>query len=342
MHDENAISRVIEALRDNDRFVVAAHASPDGDAMGSTAAMGWILRAMGKDFRLYNVSGLPDIFDWLEFPGPVSDSLDFADGFKPSAAIILDSGNLARVGDALAALAPSLDAVVDIDHHMDNPGYGTVNWVNKGYAAVGEMIAELAKVLDLPLTGPLGEAVYLALVADTGYFRYDNTRPETMELGASIIRQGLNPGLFSARYVNQWKLGRLHLWAEVLGQTRLFCDGRAGLLPIPLDARRRTGTTDNDCDGLVDYVRRLKGVQIAGILREDAPGVVKFSLRSSGNVNVQPIAASFGGGGHRNASGAIFNGTLEEAHAALLKAVCLALREIPGPDDSRAGELNAG
>jgi len=320
-----AVSAVLSALRSGDDFLVAGHANPDGDAIGSTVAMGWLLRSLGKRFALYNASGMPEMFSWLELPGPLHSSLDGIP-FTPRLAVILDSGNLRRAGGEIEALAPRLELVVNIDHHMDNPDYGGVNWVDRHFASVGEMIALLSSALGLPLSGPLGEAIYLTLVADTGYFRYDNTRPETMELGAELIRQGLNPGAFSAKYVNQWSLGRLQLWSEVLGQAKLFCNGQLGMLRITREILERTGTSIYDCDGLVDYVRRLRTVLVAAILREEPDGRTKISLRSTGNVNVQSMAARFGGGGHFNAAGASFDGDLDQAEAAVTELACQALQ----------------
>lgn len=309
-----------QTLNSKTRFLIVGHYNPDGDSLGSTFATGHILNALGKDFLLFNISGIPDHFDWLEPPGPFSDNPDDIRAFSPECVIVLDCGEPDRIGFDLFKHIP--DAVtMNIDHHLDNPMFGEFNWVNTEYSSVGEMIAELARAFHIPLDGALGESLYLAVVSDTGYFRYGNTRPHTLTLAAEIVQHGLNPGEFLAKYENQWSLNRLKLWSAVLNRSRLFCDGKVGVLRITAEDMKNTGTTTHDCDGLVNLVRRIKGVRIALILREDGPNTIKFSLRSIGDYNVQETAGRFGGGGHKNAAAGRVHADIDETEQMLLAAV---------------------
>ncbi len=314
------LAKIKRILQTGDDFLIVSHENPDGDAFGSLAAMGFMLHMLGKNLRLYNKSGRPDQFDWLTIPGPVHDSLDSLNGFTPQWVIIMDCGDLQRIGSELAEAAESLQ-IINIDHHLGNLLFGGVNWVDSVYSAVGEMLAELARELGLPLTGPLGEAIYLTIVTDTGYFSYGNTRPETLELAAELVRQGLNPGDFGAKLENQWTMGRLQLWAHVFQSVELFCNGQVAFMYIPEEILQRTSTTAADCDGLVNYGRRIKTTQVAVILREDEPGKIKFSMRSVSDVNVQKVAAALGGGGHRNASGGTLAGSLLDVRNVVLDAI---------------------
>lgn len=312
---------ISEILRRDDGFLVASHANPDGDALGSTAGMGHLLAALGKRFALYNQSGAPAQYDWLPLPGPVHATLPAGDF---AWTIVLDCGAAPRVGEDLhSRLVP--ERTINIDHHLGNPGFGAVNWVDTSMAAVGEMVALLAQDLSLPLSGPLGEAVYLAVVTDTGSFTFGNTHPKAMCLAAEIIRLGLEVEAFNHKLINNWSPGRLALWSLVLGRARYAHDGRIGLIRIPQNALDQTGTTSQDTDNLVNMVRRVNTVQVAVSLREDGPRRIKFSLRSSGEINVQAMAATLGGGGHKNAAGGAVEADMDQAEAVVVAAVARGL-----------------
>ncbi len=316
----NETTPLHQLIVSGDNFLVASHENPDGDALGSTAAMGYILEYLGKDYRLYNASGVPEHFSWMQFPRPVLYSLDHLDDFKPDWVITLDCGDPFRIGKELLKFVEKKQ-IINIDHHIGNPQFGVFNWVDPGFPAVGEMVAQLADEVGLKLCGNLGEAIYLAIVSDTGNFCYGNTRPETLELAASIVRCGLNPGDFSNKYLNQWTLNRLRLWSEVLSKATIYCDGKVGILCVTQEQLDQTGTSRHDCDGLVEFIRRVKSVRVAAILREDREEYIKISLRSFGDDDVQKIALKFGGGGHRNAAGGVIAAAIEEAMPILLEAI---------------------
>ncbi len=335
----NELDALHQLIVSGDNFLVASHESPDGDALGSLAAMGFILEYLGKDCRLYNASGVPDHFSWMQFPRPVLSSLEDLDGFKPEWVITLDCGDPFRIGKELLKFVEKKQ-IINIDHHIGNPQFGVFNWVDPAFPAVGEMVAMLAGEVGLKLCGKLGEAIYLAIVSDTGNFCYGNTRPETLELAASIVRCGLNPGEFSNKYLNQWSLNRLRLWSEILSKASIYCDGKIGILCVTQDQLDQTGTTRHDCDGLVEFIRRVKSVRVAAILREDKKEYIKISLRSFGADDVQKIALNFGGGGHRNAAGGVIAASIEEAKPLLLEAIIESMGFGPCSRERKAMEFN--
>jgi len=309
-----AIARI---LREQDEFLVTAHVGPDGDAIGSMAALGFMLQRLGKRFTLYNASGLPRDLQWLRLPAPIQDHLPQC----PSCwTIMLDCGDLQRGGQALADWVDKA-RLINIDHHLGNPDFGSVNWVDTSKSSTGEMVSELAKELGFPLEGALGEAVYLSLVTDTGHFSYDNTTPRTLELAAEIMRLGLKPGDFNSKLQNQQTLERILLWSRILSRIRLLDQGKVALVTITRRDLDETGTDVLDTDGIINAVRRIKGVAVAASLREDGPEISKFSLRSTGEINVQSLATSFGGGGHRNAAGGTIAAPMAEAERILTQAL---------------------
>ena len=300
--------RIAELIRSGDDFLVASHFNPDGDAIGSTSAMGFVLQALGKRFTLYNPSGMPPRYDYAPLPGPIVDELPEV---MPATTIVLDCGAVDRMGDALLS---RLDEtfLVNIDHHLHNGDYGRENWVDPAEPAVGAMVAQVAQALDVPLVGGLAECVYLA---------YGTTTPESLELTADMLRNGLDIASMNKRITKQWSEERMRLWTEVMDNVQLHKDKKVALSAITKDIFDRTGTTVEDTENIINFIRRLKSVRVAATLREEGPELYKFSLRSYGDDNVQKVAARFGGGGHRNASGGTVQAPLDEAKTLLVAAI---------------------
>lgn len=297
---------VLAALRRHQRVLIAAHTHPDPDAIGSCLAMAWALRAIGVDALVFNEDGMPSFLRFLNLPGPVlSDVANLP--CEPDLVVCLDCGDRARLGDALQ---PLLDRVptVNIDHHLANPLFGTeANWVEPDMAATGELVALIAKALRVPLQGALAEALYVAISADTGNFSYGNTTPGALRLVADMLEDGLNLPRLRERMENNWTEARMRLWGRAMQEVRILEEGRLAVALITLETLRACGATREDSEGLVEQLRKLAGVRVALMLREeekDGKIQVKASLRSSGKDNVRDVAAQFGGGGHRNAAGA--------------------------------------
>jgi len=311
------VTQIADLIRRTDHFLVAAHANPDGDAIGSTVALGHILTALGKDVHLYNQTGLPHQFDWLQLPGPFHTTLD---GLEAELVFVLDCGNEHRAGPELHTFMGAR-AVANVDHHLGNPNFGQFNWVDDSYPAVAAMMADLADELGMPLTGDLAEAIYLGIATDTGFFTFDNTDPRVLEMAARLIRLGIKPGLINAKIRNQWSANRFRLLGLGFATTKLFFGGQVAIAYVTREMMESTGTTATDCDEIVNFLRRLRGTRVAVILREEPDGAYKFSLRSTGADNVQAVAALFDGGGHRNAAGGTIADSLESAKARLVKAL---------------------
>ncbi len=310
------LNKVAEVIKNNDDFLIASHESPDGDAIGSMAAVGHLLKTMGKRFSIFTADKIPDKFKWINMPGPVNN--EYHPG-RHSWIIVLDCGDLERSGKQLSGMAA--EPILNIDHHRGNPEFGQVNWVDTGFSSVGEMVAKLADHLNIKPEGPLAEAIYLAVVSDTGFFSFGNTSPQVLELSARLIRNGINPGLINAKILNQWTIEKLHLHGMALQKTLFYLNGKIGLVSVTRKMLRETGAAPEDCEGVVNAVRNVKGVEVAISLREDEPDKIKFSLRSSGDVNVQLMAAELEGGGHKNASGGIIAADMDRSRERIIEVV---------------------
>ncbi len=311
------LKSIATTIRDNDDFLVVSHVNPDGDATGSIVALGHMLAAMGKKFSLYNASGLPNKNNWLTLPSLIEDTLPDT---LPAWTVVMDCGSPERMGDDLFERLGET-RVINIDHHLGNPDFGELNWVDSRQPAVGCMMAALAVELGQPLVGPLAEAIYLAMATDTGFFTYGSTTPECLELTANMLRNGLDMAGINTLITKQWSLNRLRLWTEVVGTVELFENQSVAVAAATKDMFARTDTGPGATENVINFIRRLKTVRVAAVLREEDGGAYKFSLRSNGDDNVQAVAASFGGGGHKNAAGGTIRSDLEEAKQMLVQRI---------------------
>ncbi len=308
-----------EALRGIDRVVVAAHVNPDGDAAGSLAAAGHILKALGKEHVLVSTTGLPQYLAFFPMPSAVHESTGHLP-FTPAAALLLDCGEPYRLGDETAALVRDLPSV-NIDHHVGE-GMGTLaNWVVPAAAATAQLMAYAAMAFDLPLSGGLGDSVALGLIADTGGFSHGNTTAEVFALCAALSAGGCSIHDLREKLDNCWTCGHMRLWGRLMQRVEVVRDGTVAWCPVSLRDLRECQARKEDLEGFVEVMRRLSGVRASVLVREDAPGCCKFSLRSTGAVDVRAAAAALGGGGHRNAAGGTVKLLLSDACDTVLAAV---------------------
>ena len=326
--------RMAEAFRHVDQVIVAAHVNPDGDAAGAVAAAGHILRSMGKEFMLYAQPGLPGYLDFFSTPGFVHTTLEHPP-FKPRCAVLLDCGEPERLGRELAGRLPDLQTL-NIDHHLGGNGMGNVaNWVEPQAAATAQLMAYVALAAGLPLTGELANGLALGIITDTGGFCHGNTSAEVLYLTAHLVEHGCNIAQLREHLENSWSRGRLTLWGQLLQRAQLERNGSVCFCPVYLEDLRKCGALKEDLEAFVEQLRRLRGVQVAAVLREDSPACCKFSLRSYGAVDVRAAAARLGGGGHRNAAGGTVRADMDAASAQLLAAIA---EELDAEEQDSSGE----
>ncbi len=299
-----------------EHFLLTAHANPDGDAVGSLSGLANLLVRLGKTGHILLFEGLPVRFSWLNLPWPVVSHLPT--NFE-QCIVVLDCADLDRLGIDMAARLKGHE-LINIDHHTGNSLFGTLNWVDPGRSSVGEMIAMAARSLEMPIKGPLAEGLYLAIMADTGSLTFSNTTPQTLDVIAEILANGLNQDDFQAKMQRQWSLQKLCLHGMAMQNVSLRANGKIGIIRATEEMLDQTGAVQEDCEGLVEYVRRLRGVIVAVSLRKVKNGV-KFSMRTWGEVNVQAVAAQLGGGGHPNAAGGHINTNIAQAEELVVQTI---------------------
>lgn len=337
MTDSDVAVRPLQAVArrvsSSKRVLAATHMNPDGDAIGSLSAFGHIAARLGVDVRLYCESIIPSHLDWLNYPVPLITNLAALGDWHPDCLVLLDCADEKRTGAEMAAFTAACSekeascggiVTVCIDHHIANPHFAAVNWVDPSMSATGVMVALLAKELGLPLAGDLGEALYFAIVSDTGSFSYANTTAQALELAAEIVRNGLSVADFTIKYENNWPLGRMRLWGSLMGEVQVLCGGKVVVSVVTDEHLARYGCKRTDLEGYASWLRRLAGTKVVLLSRSSRNGS-KISLRSMGDVDVQKIAAELGGGGHKGASGVDMAQNPREAASIAQKAVCKAI-----------------
>lgn len=316
--------RVAEAIRSLDRVLIAAHVNLDGDALGSMAAAGYLLAAMGREFVLYSPTGHPATLAFLPLPGKIYTRL--ADlPFVPQSALLLDCDTPSRLGRELAARVADFPSV-NIDHHLGGSGIGSLaSWVAPGAAATAQLMACVALALEQPLTGRLADSVALGLITDTDGFSHGNTNADVFEQCSQLAKGGCSISDLREQLDSGWSMGRLRLWSRLLGRVRLACDERVAVCPVFQKDLRECHASHEEMEGMVDWFLRIRGVHVAALLREEGAECCKFSLRSRGSVDVRAMAMVLGGGGHRNAAGGTINLPMGAAEGVLLETVGAAL-----------------
>jgi bifunctional oligoribonuclease and PAP phosphatase NrnA len=301
----SARSHMLDELRGAERFLLATHENPDGDALGSLAAMQLVLAALGKDAIAYMAPDefpLPYEYRFIQIDNLVKEPPADLDG---RTIVFLDCGNIDR--NPADALKREGAHILNIDHHHDNTHFGTVNLVVPDASCTAEVIWDLTKELGVELTRPIAEALYVGLVTDTGKFMYENTGPAAHQMAAELIDAGVDVHAVYRRIFEGVPQGKLELLARGLSNVERFDGGLLTLTHLSAEDYAMTGADPSYSEGVVDHLRALEGTAVAGLVR-DLPGngeqKRKVSLRATDDrVDVSAIARAQGGGGHRRAAG---------------------------------------
>jgi phosphoesterase RecJ-like protein len=315
-----AIDDAVTLVRDGQRFLVAAHVSPDGDALGSMLATMHGLRALGKQVVAYDRDPAPARLQFLDGAGEIVTTPPRG---PFDATFVHDCGDVRLLGEAFPPRAVTGPLVV-LDHHATVRPYGDVVLRDPSASAVGVIVARLLRALGVTLTKPIAEALWCSLVSDTGWFRYSSTDVETLELARACVAAGVQPWQFARRAEEEQPPGRLRLLALVLATLELR--GKLALLSLDDEMLSQAGAGPELSDGFVNYARALEGVEVGVLVTKLRLGL-RASLRSKGGCDVAAIAAQFDGGGHRAAAGCTIEGEYAAARARLVAAIEKALAE---------------
>jgi phosphoesterase RecJ-like protein len=301
------IPAILNNIAKGERFLVAAHGNPDGDALASTMALTLALREMGKTAVAYNQDGLTEEMAFL----PGSDTLvsELGDNDRFDVGFILDSGELRRAG---THLAEHCEMLVNIDHHPYSEDFGSIYFVDETACATGALVYRILSEAGQAISPQVAVCIYTAILADTGSFRYSNADPEAFRIAAEMINKGVSPWDVASNLYENRPEKRLRLLAKALQTLTISKCGRYGSISVTSEMFSETETTSEHTDGFVNYPRSVQGVEVALFFRQVDPAKFKIGFRSKGRVDVGCLAREFGGGGHHNAAGATITGSLDE------------------------------
>ncbi len=314
-----SLSQIADALREKQRFLVISHLRPDGDALGCTLAMGLCLRQFGKDVTMWNEEGCLEKFSFL--PGSKLVQKPTAEKQNFDAVIVLDTAVKERVGTCLASVGHA-DMWINIDHHISNPRYGDLNYIDSTSPATGQILFELFRQCELPLTYEMADNLYVAISTDTGSFQYPNTTARTYEIGAELVRIGAKVGDLAQKLYESYPRRRIELLKSLLNVLEFSSNDRVASFALTQASSLAVGAQPEDNEGLIDTIRAVQGVIVAVFFEELPDGKVRVSLRSKDpRADVCKVAQLFGGGGHTLAAGIRMNGPLATAQQQVLQAI---------------------
>jgi phosphoesterase RecJ-like protein len=325
--------RVLERIRLDSRFILATHENPDGDALGSLVAMHGLLTALGKDSQMFIA---PD-----EFPLPyeyrffaLDDLIQVPpEDISERTVVLLDCGNIDRNSAALLRDGAHL---LNIDHHHDNTGFGTLSHVVPAASCTAEIVWDLMHGLEVSPTSTVADALYVGLITDTGRFMYENTGPRAHEMAAELIMAGVDVQAIYRRLYEEMPFPKLTLLALALGQVRRFDSGELTLASLSVEDFRKAQAEESYSEGIIDHLRSVQGTKVAALVREltaeERQGERKVSLRATDDdVDVSAIARAQGGGGHRRAAGFSTTLELDELTVFLRREIAAQLHPAPTP-----------
>ncbi len=301
-------SEVARALEQVKSLMVTSHVYPDGDAVGSMLALGIALKAAGKHVLLCSPHPVPEIYRFL----PSWEEISVEEKWEGVQAIVyLDCTHMERTGPVCGPQNEGL-VIFNIDHHVSNTGFGHYNLVNPEAAATAELVYRVLREMRLPIDPDVATCLYTAIMTDTGSFKFDNTKKDTLMIASELVELGAEPGRIAREVYDNKPLWAVALLARALAKIRL--NERGDLAWTHLDHKdyEATGAREEDTEGIINYVRGIRGVEVGVLFRELPNGTVRVGFRTKQRVNAHELAEVFGGGGHRRASGCTVEGPMDE------------------------------
>ncbi|MBX3731133.1 MAG: bifunctional oligoribonuclease/PAP phosphatase NrnA [Verrucomicrobiae bacterium] len=323
-----AVEQILEALATCRTVCVVGHIRPDGDCIGSQVGLGLALEGAGKSVTIWNDDGCPEKLRILDPGRRVTAPVP---GRKFDAVIATDCASFERLGRCGEHVGDRR-VFLNIDHHGSNTRYADINWISPREPSTGELIYDLCRWAGWKITRPIADCLFAAVSTDTGSFQYATTTPDTLRTAAELVEAGADLGRICEEVYQSYPLTRVRLLRQVYNKFRLTHNNQVGYFWLKQSDYSRAGAAPEESEGLIDHIRAIEGVVVAVMLEEMEPDLTRLSLRSkSDRVDVSAIAALFGGGGHKAAAGARYQGSPLGLQRRLLSAIRLALNGKPLP-----------
>jgi len=302
------MDEIINQIKKAQHLLLVSHCDPDGDAISSLLAMGLALDKLDKKVTLYNASPIPAVYRFLPEVQRIVRHTKKAATYD--AALILDCGNLSRVGEVYTKVN-QIPVIINVDHHVTNTGFGNIQLIDPAACSTAEIVYRLIKALNAPINKAIATSIYTGILTDTGSFRFSNTNQAAFAISQEMVQYGVKPYNVAQHVFGTYSLGRIKLLNLALDSIEISDNGKLSVMTLTKAMFEETGTQPEDVDGIINYARRIEDVKVAALIQEQKNGGTNsdklqnfhVSLRSDGTVDVAAIAGAFGGGGHSNAAG---------------------------------------
>jgi len=320
---KDSFQSIREALAPAQSVLVTSHMRPDGDALGSIIAFALHMKSLGKKVSAWNEDGVPGKFHYL----PHHEMVEQPPGSpRPFDAVVaLDASTRERLGTVLGAISAA-PLWINIDHHVSNEGYGTINHIDPSSPATGQILFDYLTEAGAPLDGGIAENLFAAIATDTGSFQYSGTSPATFRAAATLAEAGVKVGELSVQMHDTQPRRRFALLRHALNTAEFLCDDKIATFSLSSADIATLGVLPEDNEGIIDHLRSVEGVLAAAFYEELEGGKVRVSARSKDpRVDVCAVCRIFGGGGHPLAAGARVAGSLAEVSNRFNQALCDAI-----------------
>ncbi len=315
---EQELEKAVEVITRHKDFVLTTHINPDGDGLGCESALLLALTSMGKKVTVVNANPTPDLYHFL--PEREQFLVETKHAPRHEVAIFLECPDEHRTGEVIR-IPQGAEHIINIDHHVFNNRYGTINLVDPTAAAAGEQIWDLLCALNCPRDKRMAIGLYTAIATDTGHFKYAGVTPRTHQVIAQLLQLGVRPSYMNEQLYERVPAAGLQLLAIGLCGVQYNAQHNVGWFGITQAMLAQSGAKASHTENFVNYVRAVEGVEVAVFFMETAKGEIKMSFRSRGAIDVSTIALQFGGGGHQRAAGALLPGTMTEIQTRVLAEV---------------------
>jgi len=302
------MDQIINQIKEADHILLASHSNPDGDAVSSLLALGLAIGKLGQKTTIYNASPIPAVYRFLPSVERIVRHIKKVNTYD--VALILDCGNLPRIGDASSTVS-QIPMVINIDHHISNTGFGDIQLIDPMACSTAEIVYRLIKAMDINIDTAIATSLYTGILTDTGSFRFSSTNQAAFAISQEMAQLGVEPHEVAQQVYGTYSLGRIKLLYLALDSIEISDNGKLSIMTVTGTMFAETKTQPEDVDGMINYARRIEDVKVAALIQEQRNGKTDsngqhhyhVSLRSDGSVDVAAIAGSFGGGGHASAAG---------------------------------------
>lgn len=312
------MEKVAKIIQQHQKFLITTHSQPDGDGLGSEMALHWYLKKIGKKSVVMNTHPTPAKFHLVDPHEEIQVYRPLVRLPQVDCVFVMDTNELKMLGALEEPLRKMGVPTIFIDHHVPDLENLSEHLIDEAYGSTGELVYSFLRYLRAEVDAEMALAIYVAIVTDTGSFRFKRTTANSHRIAAELLQKGVLPEqVFSQIYARD-SFAKVRLFGHVLEHVQKSDDGRIAWIIVPKELRERYQATVEDTESYVNSLSYLQGVDIGILFREEDDGRVKISLRGSSEVPVVGIAKKFGGGGHRHAAGAKLNQSLSEGVKAIV------------------------